>query len=148
MSRDLKEIGTAVASDGPSFRVVEVSITTVYGKVCMCQGATRSIERITIAVLAYFESDLDVNLNESPLFSILLILYNNVFISLIFNNRPASIGHISIHVSRVYEPYIFVSSLAGKCQISFTRPNSERVRYFLFHFLFVETSWILANFVR
>jgi len=75
MSRNLKEIGTAIASDGPSFRVVKVSITAVYGKVCVCQGATRSIERITVAVLTYFESDLDVNLNELLFFSTTLI-YN------------------------------------------------------------------------
>lgn len=67
MSRDLKEIGTAIASDSPSFGVVEVSITTIHGKVGMCQGTAGSIERIAVAMLAYLESDFDVNLNESPL---------------------------------------------------------------------------------
>lgn len=69
MGRDLKEIGTAIVSDGPSFGVVEVSITTVYGKVCVRQCATRSIERITVTVLAYLESDFDVNLNEFIIFA-------------------------------------------------------------------------------
>lgn len=66
VSRDLEEISTAIASDGPPFRIVEVSIATVYRKICVRQGTTRSIERITISVLAYFESDLDVNLNKIP----------------------------------------------------------------------------------
>lgn len=65
VGRDLKEIGTAVTFDGPSFGVVEVSIATVHGKVRVRQGAAGSIERITVAVLAYLESDFDVNLNES-----------------------------------------------------------------------------------
>lgn len=65
MSRDLKEIGTAITSDGPSFGIVEVSIATVYGKVRVCQGAAGPVKRITVAVLAYLESDFDVNLNKS-----------------------------------------------------------------------------------
>lgn len=69
VSRDLKEIGTAIASDGPSFGVIEMSITTVHGKVRVCQGAARSIERITVAVLAYFKSDFDVNLSELSTFA-------------------------------------------------------------------------------
>lgn len=67
MSRDLKEIGTAITSDGPSFGIVKMSITTVHGKVRVCQGTTGSVKRITVAMLAYLESDFDVNLNESLL---------------------------------------------------------------------------------
>lgn len=66
MSRDLEEIGTAIASNGPTFRIVKVSIATVYGKICVRQGTTRSIKRITVAVLAYLESDFDVNLKKVP----------------------------------------------------------------------------------
>jgi len=74
MSSDLKKIGTAIAFDGPSFAIVEVSVTTIYRKIRVCQGAARSIERITVAVLAYLESDFDVNLNESPLLGKNIIL--------------------------------------------------------------------------
>jgi len=74
VSSDLKKIGTAIAFDGPSFAIVEVSVTTVYRKIRVCQSAARSIERITVAVLAYLESDFDVNLNESPLLGKNIIL--------------------------------------------------------------------------
>lgn len=60
--RYLEEIGAAVASDGPSFRVVEVGIAAVNRKVRVRQGATGPVERIAVAVLAHLESDLDMNL--------------------------------------------------------------------------------------
>lgn len=61
--RDLEEIGAAITSDGPPFGIVKMSVTAVHGEVRVCQSAAGSVERITVAVLAYFESNIDVNLS-------------------------------------------------------------------------------------
>lgn len=66
MSGDLEEVGAAVAFDGPSLGVVKVSIAAVHGEVSVRQSATWSIERITVTVLAYLESDFDVYLKQRP----------------------------------------------------------------------------------
>lgn len=60
---DLEEIGTAGAVDGPLFVIVEMGIATVNGEVSVSQGASRSIEGITVTVFSFLELDLDVNLN-------------------------------------------------------------------------------------
>lgn len=65
VSGDLKEVGAAVALDGPPFGVVEVGIAAVHGEVSVRQGATWSVERITVSVFAYLKSDFDVHLKRS-----------------------------------------------------------------------------------
>lgn len=105
VSRDLEEISTAIASDGPSFRIVKVSIATVYGKIRVRQGTTRSIERITVPVLAYLESDLDVNLNKSSqsLENIIISIVSRKCIRVRYFCRSAFVS------------YVFASCFAGEC---------------------------------
>ena len=64
VSSYLKQIRSTETVDGPLFCVVEVSITTVYGEVSVSQSATRSIERISVPVFAFLESNFDMDLTN------------------------------------------------------------------------------------
>jgi len=89
---------TSVASDGPVLCVIEMCISAVHREIRMRQGASRSIERVTISVFSPFETNFDVNLSLS------FLLENEI--CLICPNLER-LGKLSVHFCILQIPWIF-----------------------------------------